>query len=299
VTKLQGVFPILAIPFDDEDNIDETSLRRLVQFELGAGVDGLGLFGMASEVYALSDQERDTAARIVMEEVNHKIPVIMGSGSTGIAPAVKLSRMFTAIGADCLMVVPPYWAKPDVARAKEYFQAVASAVDIPIQIQDAPAATGVTLPTSLLVQLNREIENIQYVKIEAQPSTQKISDVIEQSGGNLSVFGGGNSVYMYEELSRGATGTMPACEFPDVCVRVWKYFQDGNRSAARAEFYKFLPLMRYGTQAGIAMSIHKEILKMGNIFASSRVRNPNRDIDDMTRRELTEMLDGMDLLALR
>lgn len=175
---------------------------------------------------------------------------------------------------------------------------MAGSVTIPIQIQDAPNATGVTLPTPLLVRLNREIENIQYVKVEATPSAPKVTDVIQQSEGRLAVFGGGNSVYMYEEFSRGAVGTMPACEFPEVCVRVWRAFRSGDRAAARAEFYKYLPLMRYGTQPGAAMSIHKEILRMGGIFSTAGVRNPNYDIDETTRAELTELLSGMDLMAL-
>jgi len=296
--RLEGVFPILAVPFDPEGQVDEASLRRLVQFELDAGVDGLGLFGMASEVYALSDAERDRIARIVMESVGNKVPVIMGSGSTGIEPAVALSKMMAKAGAACLMVVPPYWAKPDPTRAYDYFKAVAAAVDIPIQIQDAPNATGVTLPTALLVRLNKEIENIRYVKVETVPATTKITDVITQSEGRLAVFGGGNGVYMYEELCRGAVGTMPACEFPEVCVRIWQAFKAGNRAGARAEFYRYLPLMRYGTQPGIAMSIHKEILRMGGIFETAAVRNPNTDADAVTRAELAEMLADLPLLAL-
>lgn len=297
--RLEGVYPILAVPFDQEDNVDEESLRRLVRFELAAGVDGLGLFGMASEVYSLSDSERDRIAKIVMEEVGTKVPVIMGSGSTGIAPAVALSKMMERAGAACLMVVPPYWAKPDATRTYEYFKAVAAAVSIPIQVQDAPNATGVNLPTPLLVRMSREIDNIQYVKIETAPSAPKVTEVISQSEGRLAVFGGGNGVYMYEEFCRGAVGTMPACEFPEVCVRVWQAFKAGDRQAARAEFNKYLGLMRYGTQPGLAMSIHKEILRMGGIFTTAAVRNPNYDIDETTRAELADLVLNLDLLALK
>ncbi|MEW8977961.1 MAG: dihydrodipicolinate synthase family protein [Symbiobacterium sp.] len=297
--SLRGVFPILAIPFDRNGAVDEMSLRRLVRFELDAGVDGLGLFGMASEVYALSDAERDRVASIVMEEVGSKVPVIMGSGSTGIEPAVALSKKMERAGAACLMVVPPYWMKPDPAQAEAYFTAVAAAVDIPIQIQDAPNATGVTLPTATLVKLAREVDNIQYVKVETNPSLPKITEIIHQSEGRLAVFGGGNGVYMYEELNRGAVGTMPSCEFPDVCVRIWRALQAGDGATARREFVRHLPLMRYGTQPGIAMAIHKEILRMGGIFETATVRIPNRDIDETTRQELKELIADMDLLALR
>ncbi|WJH33667.1 dihydrodipicolinate synthase family protein [Paenibacillus sp. CC-CFT747] len=197
------------------------------------------------------------------------------------------------------MVLPPYMVKPDGKRMVEYFSAVAKAVDIPIMLQDAPVASGVSIPVSTMAKLAKECENISYVKVEAPPTTVKITEVLEQSEGRLTVFGGLNGMYYYEELCRGAAGTMPACEFPDVCVEIYQRFVTGDRESARALFYQYLPFIRIGTVAGFAMSVHKEVLKEGGVIQSAYVRNPNAPIDDILRNEVLETLSGLDPLVLR
>ena len=297
--KLEGVYPILATPFTNTGEVDERSLRELVRFQLAAKVDGIALFGNASEMYALLDKEREFIAEVVVDEVKGKVPLVFGSGHTGLEGAVQLSKWAQRAGADALMVLPPYMIKPDGKRMFEYFAAISQAVDIPIMLQDAPIASGVSIPVGTMVQLAKSFENITYVKVEAPPTTVKITEVIEQSEGRLTVFGGLNGMYYYEELCRGAKGIMPACEFPDACVQIYQLFTAGQHEAARELFYKYLPFIRIGTIAGgYAMAVHKEVLKAGGVIESAYVRNPNAPIDDLLRREVLETLEGLNPLAL-
>jgi dihydrodipicolinate synthase/N-acetylneuraminate lyase len=297
--KLEGVYPILATPFSETGEVDEQSLRELVRFQLQAKVNGIALFGNASEMYTLLDREREMIAGIVTDEVKGQVPLVFGSGHTGLEGAVQLSKWAQKAGADALMVLPPYMVKPDGKRMYEYFAAIAKAVDIPLMLQDAPIASGVSIPVASMIKLSKDFDNISYVKVEAPPTTHKITEVVEQSEGRLTVFGGLNGMYYYEELCRGAVGTMPACEFPDVCVQIYQLFKAGDREAARALFYQYLPFIRIGTIAGFAMSVHKEVLKAGGVIQSAYVRNPNAPIDDILRREALETLVGLDPLVLR
>lgn len=297
--KLEGVYPILATPFTEQGAIDEASLRELVRFQLHAGVDGIALFGMASEMYTLLEEERDRIAEIVVDEVKGRVPLVFGSGHTGVEGAVQLSKRAQRRGADALMVLPPYMAKPDGKRLYDYFIAVAGAVDIPIMLQDAPLASGVSMSAAQMAKLAKDADNICYVKVEAPPTTAKMTEVLEQSEGRLTVFGGMNGMYLYEELGRGAVGTMPACEFPDVCVAIWQAFRQGDLAAARATFYRYLPFMRIGTLPGMAMAVHKEVLKAGGVIQSAYVRNPNAPLDERTRKEVMDTLEGLELLALQ
>lgn len=297
--KLEGVYPILATPFTDNGEVDEGSLRELVRFQLHAKVDGIALFGMASEMYTLLDDEKARIAEIVVDEVKGQVPLVFGSGHTGLETAVQLSKRAEKAGADALMVLPPYMAKPDGARLYDYFAAVAKAVEVPIMIQDAPLASGVNMPAALLARLSKEFENISYVKVEAPPTAPKVSEVLEQSDGRLTVFGGMNGLYFYEELARGAVGTMPACEFPEVCVKIYQAFKAGDYDTARRTFYQYLPFMRIGTLPGYAMAVHKEVLKAGGVIESAYVRNPNAPIDDRIRKEVFDTLKDLDLLALK
>lgn len=295
--KLEGVYPILATPFTPAGAVDEESLRELVRFQLQAKVNGIALFGNASEMYTLLDKERETIAEIVVDEVKGQVPLVFGSGHTGLEGAVQLSKWAQKAGADALMVLPPYMVKPDGKRMAEYFTAIAKAVDIPIMLQDAPIASGISIPVSTMVQLSKACDNIAYVKVEAPPTTVKITEVLEQAEGRLTVFGGLNGMYYYEELCRGAVGTMPACEFPDVCVQIYRLFKSGRREEASALFYRYLPFIRIGTIAGYAMSVHKEVLKEGGVIRSAYVRNPNAPIDDRLRQEVFETLEGLQPLV--
>ncbi|MCU6710503.1 dihydrodipicolinate synthase family protein [Paenibacillus sp. J5C_2022] len=297
--KLEGVYPIVATPFTEKGEVDESSLRELIRFQLEAGVNGLALFGNASEMYTLLDREREQIAEIVSDEVKGRVPLVFGSGHTGLEGAVQLSKWAQKAGADALMVLPPYMVKPDGKRMTEYFEAIARAVDIPIMLQDAPIASGVAIPVATMIKLAEECDNITYVKVEAPPTTVKISEVLERSEGRLTVFGGLNGMYYYEELCRGAVGIMPACEFPDLCVEIFRLFQSGERAAARALFYRVLPFIRIGTIAGYAMGVHKEVLKAGGVIQSAYVRNPNAPIDDTLRSEVFETLTDLDPLVLR
>lgn len=296
---LEGVYPILATPFTEAGEVDEKSLRELVRFQLEAEVNGIALFGNASEAYTLLDRERESIAAIVKEETKGRVPLVFGSGHTGLEGAVSLSKWARQAGADALMVMPPHMVKPDGPRMFDYFAAIAKAVDIPIMLQDAPVASGVTIPVGTMVRLAKEFDNIRYVKVEAPPTTVKITEVIEQAEGRLAVFGGLNGMYYYEELYRGAVGTMPACEFPDVCVSIYRLWKSGERAKAKALFYQYLPFIRIGTIAGFAMSVHKEVLQAGGVIRSARVRNPNAPADDILRREVFETLEGLDPLVLR
>lgn len=297
--RLEGVYPILATPFTETGEVDEPSLRELVRFLLHAEVNGIALFGNASEMYTLLDRERERIAEVVKDEVQGRVPLVFGSGHTGLEGAVQLSKWAEKAGADALMVLPPYMVKPDGKRMTEYFAAVAKAVDVPIMLQDAPIASGVSIPVAAMVKLSKEFENIAYVKVEAPPTTVKMTEVIEQSEGRLAVFGGLNGNYYYEELCRGAIGTMPACEFPDVCVDIYRRFTAGDKEGARELFYRYLPFIRIGTIAGYAMSVHKEVLRAGGVIRSAYVRNPNAPIDEKLRGEVFETLHGLDPLALR
>src|SRR4029450_6166235 len=103
---MRGVFPILVTPFDEYGRIDEDSLRSLVEFNLGAGVHGLGV-ALGSEVFKLSEAEHDHGTRIVVHQVRGRIPVVINTGAAGTDLAVHYSQTAERNGADALMVIPP------------------------------------------------------------------------------------------------------------------------------------------------------------------------------------------------
>ena len=154
--QLTGVCPILPTPFDENNRVDELSLRRVIRFMLDCGVDGIALFGNASEAFALTQEEKELIAGIAVEETGGRVPLVFGAGGTSMETAVCSCKWAESAGADVLMIMPPYMIKPDAARVYEYYAGIASQIHTPIMIQDAPGASGVSLDVGTVVRLAEE-----------------------------------------------------------------------------------------------------------------------------------------------
>jgi 2-keto-3-deoxy-L-arabinonate dehydratase len=286
---LKGVVPIVNTTFREDGSLDLESQARLVRHLLGQGVHGIALFGNASEGYTLTQAERDQLLKLIVREVNGQVPVVVSSGHTGTDVAVQISKSAEDEGADALMILPPYFMKPDAQGIFDYFAAISKAVSIPIMVQDAPLMTQVVLACSLLIRLGREIEHVEYAKIEAPPTAPKITEVVSQGQDAIISFGGLNGNFLIEELDRGAVGTMPGSDLCAQFVRIWDFYQAGDRQAARNEFRRLLPLIRYELQPGLGVSAMKHNLVSRGIIQCARVRQPTRSLDTIGERELAEL----------
>jgi 2-keto-3-deoxy-L-arabinonate dehydratase len=298
VTRFRGVFPIVNTTFREDGALDLESQLRLVRFLLEAGARGLGLFGVASEGYTLSAEERRTLTRAIVAEAAGRVPVVVSSGHTGTDQAAALGREAESLGADALMVLPPYFLKPDAEGVFEYFRAISAAVRVPIMVQDAPLMTGVAMGVDLLARMHRELPRVTLVKVEAPPTAPKVTALRARAEG-LAIFGGLNGQFLLEELGRGAVGTMPGGDLTDAFARIVDRFERGDEDGAREDFARHLPLIRYELQPGLGVSVMKTNLKAAGVIASARVRHPTSAIDAVAEREVAALRRGLDLLAFR
>ena len=283
---LAGVYPILATTFCDEGRLDLSSQVSLVDYLLEQGAHGLGLFGNASEGYALLESEREELLRLIVRRVNGRVPLVVSTGHNGTYAAAELSRAAEAEGASALMVLPPHYLKTDAEGLIRYYSTVGSAVKIPIMVQDAPLATQVVMPPALLARMSQEIENLQYVKVEAPPTGEKILTILEFSAGKLKVFGGLNGQFLYEELERGALGVMPNSDSTSIYVHIWNSFRAGDKAEAWRVFAHALPLIRFELQPGLGVSAAKHNLVAAGVIRSSAVRHPTNSLAADSLKEL-------------
>ncbi len=288
--SMRGVFPILVTPFDEKGAIDEESLVRLIEFNLAAGVHGLGV-AIGSEVFKLSEAERALVTRRVVDTVRKRVPIVINTGAGGTDLAVAYSRNAEEAGADALMIMPPAFLPAGPAEVLDYFRAIAAAVRIPIFLQDTPAAP---IPPLLARRIAEECEPVRYIKVETLPVVQKVADMSAAVGGVLTVFGGAGGSYFIEELRRGSRGTMPFCSQPEAFVAVWRLVERGDERAARALFDRvILPVNRLAVQGGdIFYHVHKQLLVRQGIIRSAKVRSPTAPIDAITQREIDEVISG-------
>lgn len=294
MSALAGVYAIMATPFRDDGSIDFSGIDRLVDFELDAGVHGLTILGILGEAHKLTEDERGRVVEAFVKRVNGRIPVVVGTSAPATDLAIRYSRQAQDLGATALMVAPPTNLR-NLDAVREYYRRVHDATTLPVVVQDEPVFSGVVMPAAFLASITDALPRARAIKLEEIPSPVKVAQVLAAAAQPVGVFGGMGGVYFYEELLRGAVGTMTGFAFPEMLVGIYTMFVAGDRSGARSLFYRYLPLIRYEGQPVIGLAIRKEILRRRGVIASAVIRHPGPVLDAGSRSELDELLNALGL----
>ena len=251
MTHLGGVWPATLTMFDASGDFDPEAQRRHVEYLISAGASGVVVAGTSGEFIALSDAERLEVIRVVVEAVAKRVPVYAGSGQYTTAGTIELSREAERIGADGLIIIPPYYQKPSKREVLDHYRAVRSDTHVPLMLYHNPGYAGVAeLTTDEIVGLFDE-GVVGSVK-STVPSPSSVSDLIatqsdgDGDGGRLRVFYGSFQAPL-EALLAGAHGWISG--FPNLltqrCVALFAACQAGNVADARAIWLRgLLPVRR-------------------------------------------------------
>jgi 4-hydroxy-tetrahydrodipicolinate synthase len=289
--KLEGVYSVLPTPFADNGDVDEASLRRVVDLFITAGVNGVTALGVTGEVARLDDRERARVLEIVADQVKGRIGIVAGTGADGTRTCIQHSRQAKSAGATAVMVSPPRMPKLNSDAVVRHFAALAEAVDIEIVVQDYPPISGYAMEPSLLVRIAREIPRARTIKLEDPPTPFKTSRILEHAGElEVRIFGGLGGVFLLEELMAGATGAMTGFAFPEVLVKIVAQYRAGDVDGAADVFYRAVPLMRFEFQEGIGMAIRKEVLRRRGALSTAATRAPAAGLDATTRAALDRVM---------
>ncbi len=293
-----GVLPILPTTFDANGSLDLESQKRAADFVIDAGVDGICILANYSEQFSLLDAERDQLTVLLLEHIAGRVPVIVTTSHFSTAVAAARCRRAQDLGASMVMLMAPYHGATIRAGEQgifDFFRLVASAIDIPILIQDAPVS-GVTLSPALLARLAMEIENVRYFKIETPGTAAKLRDLIGLAGAAIDgPFDGEESITLLPDLDAGATGTMPSSMIPDVLGKIVRLYRDGHRDDAVALYERYLPLINYeNRQCGLLAT--KALMKEGGIIADESPRHPLGSLHPAARAGLVEIARRLDPL---
>lgn len=290
------MIPILVTPFDGSIRIDFAGFEREIESLLEAGAGNLGL-GLSSEVNGLSAEERGRLVAALVKTVDGRVGVVVGTGGRDLDQAIAFSRSALDLGVDYLLVTPP---RPDPGEEAifRYYQALSDAVAAPIIVQDAAAITGVSMSGDLMARMGLEIERVEYAKLETPPTPPKFSEVHEKTGGRLKLIGGGGGLQFWEELQRGAIGSMPGAGCAVLFfMKVWNLLENGEPRAAFQRYYRYLPLLFWASaNPSRFLYLEKEFWRRRNIIGSSAVRPP---FHPPSRREQEEFEILIDLLEIQ
>jgi 4-hydroxy-tetrahydrodipicolinate synthase len=276
MTEIKGICPIIATPFTPTGAVDFDSMRSLLHWMIAQGSDALTLFGIAGEYYKLSDDERKQMIAVVVDECRRGgAPAIISITAHAAEMAVQEARYAEQAGADCLMVLPPFFLKPSGGDAYNHILAVARAVALPIMVQYAPEQTGVGIEPALLARLSQESTNLVYFKIESRPPGAYITRLLALTDRKVGVFAGNAGFQMIENFDRGAIGVMPGCSMTDVYVKCYRRYFAGDRQGAIQTHNALLPMLNHIRQNVEQIIFYeKRILKKRGVIASDTCRQP-------------------------
>jgi 4-hydroxy-tetrahydrodipicolinate synthase len=258
--KPEGILPALVTPFtDDAKSIDEERLRALVSHCLELGVHGVVPCGTTGEFVNLTIEEKKRVIKIVVDEVNGKVPVVAGTGASGTNEALEMTRYAKDAGATAALIVVPYYLKPADRGIYEHYYTIASQVDLPIILYNIPQCTGLPLPWQMVEDL-AQIPNIVGVK-DSSGQLSFILAVLEKVRDKINVLCGHDEVVV-AALAAGCSGAILASAniIPDIWVQIYNHVKNGQLQKARELQYSVQKIARIiagsgavGTKAALNM----------------------------------------------
>ena len=295
MTEIKGICPIIAAPFTENGEVDYDDLYNLVKEIIKGGCDAVTLFGIAGEYYKLCDEERKKMVEVTVKACRDnggKCIISVTDHSTEVA--VKQAKFFESAGADCLMLLPPFFLKPGAGYLYEHMKAIANAVKIPIMAQYAPEQTGVAIAPETFIKLEKECPNMIYYKIECKPAGPYVTNLMKLTDGKMKIFVGNAGFQLIECMDRGAIGAMPGCSMYDVYIDIYNSYIKGDREKA-IEIHNFiLPMLNHIRQnVEQIISFEKRILKKRGIIKSDYCRKPSYNSDEYFDRLFEEFYTKM------
>jgi 4-hydroxy-tetrahydrodipicolinate synthase len=241
--ELRGTFTAIVTPFDEHARVDRAALGRLVRWQIDSGIRGLVPCGTTGEGATLTAEETSLVIATVAEAAEGRVPVVAGCGSNDTRRTVETARLAVRAGADALLVVTPYYNKPNRSGMDAHYRAVAEAVDTPVVVYNVPGRTGQNLGCDGVLRLAR-IPGVAGVK-EASGNLEQIAAIIEGRPAGFAVLSGDDALAV-PAAALGADGLISVVsnEAPGETSAMIAAALDGDFERARSLHYRLLPLMR-------------------------------------------------------
>ncbi|MDR1898557.1 MAG: 4-hydroxy-tetrahydrodipicolinate synthase [Treponema sp.] len=249
MTNYRGAYTALITPMKENGEVDYEGFRRLVNFQLEAGIDGLLPLGTTGETPTLEEAEEERLIKITLEEVRGRVPVIVGAGSNSTKDMVRYVRRAGDLGAEAVLVVTPYYNKPNDEGLYRHFEA-AAAEGLPVIIYNIASRTGKNISTPLMKRL-AGIKGIAGVK-EASGDINQMGDVINEVAAEKRAEGGGFAVLSGDDaftlplMALGGDGVVSVISnlVPARVAALTGACLAGNFEEARRIHYELLPLCK-------------------------------------------------------
>ncbi len=264
-TELHGILVAVTTPFTaDASTVDEQTLRSQVDRLIAAGVHGLVTTGTTGEFTTLTPEEYRRVIELYVESAAGRVPVVAGIGALTTQKAIDLARHAEQVGADAVMLVPPFYDPLDFTSLKEFLRAVAESISIPIVYYNVPGATGIRLGAAEIAELG-EIDGVDYVK-DTSGDAVSLADLLASRTDRIKAFNGWDTLTFFG-IASGAEGSVwgTAGVVPELAVEFWETLAEKGDLVRARELWRhlwaisdFLESVNYvaGIKAGLELIGH-------------------------------------------
>ncbi|MCT6824383.1 4-hydroxy-tetrahydrodipicolinate synthase [Bartonella apis] len=278
---LKGALTALITPFDKNGNVSEKTLCDLVEWQVKQGINGLVPVGTTGESPTLSYQEHKRVIELCVRQVAKRVPVIAGAGSNSTKEAVELAEFAEKAGADAVLVVTPYYNKPNQRGMYEHFSTVAKAISIPLIIYNIPGRSVVDMTADTMAKLHHDFENIIGVK-DATGKIERASEQRRKCGKDFVQLSGDDSTALGFN-AQGGVGCISVTSniAPKQCAELFQACRENNFAKALELNDRLMPLNRALFLEPSPAGVKYAAEKLG--ICTSVVRSPIVPIEDETK----------------
>ncbi|MGM0919655.1 MAG: 4-hydroxy-tetrahydrodipicolinate synthase [Bacillota bacterium] len=280
----------MVTPFDKNGNIDFAKTSQLVNFLIKNGSDSLVVAGTTGESPTLTSEEKIALFKHVVSEVNGRVPVIAGTGSNNTKASIGLTKKAEAAGVDAVMLVAPYYNKPNQEGLYMHFKTIAEATELPVMIYNVPGRTAVSISPDTIARL-AELPNVVAVK-EASGDLDAMSEIISKTPEDFALYSGDDGLTL-PVLSIGGAGIVSVAShvIGNEMQEMITAFNAGENVRAGAIHRQLLPIMKQLFKAPNPAPV-KTALQLKGLDVGP-VRLPLVSLTETERNELTKVISSI------
>lgn len=233
----------MVTPFSTDGSIDFEATEKLIEHLLSTGTDSLVVSGTTGESPTLSTAEKLQLIKFVVEKVNKRVPVIAGTGSNNTAATIELSKKAEALGVDALMIVTPYYNKPNQRGMIAHFTAISEATTLPIVVYNIPGRSVVNLEAESMIALSK-LPSIQIAK-EASGNLEQMTKILADTNDDFLVYSGDDGLTL-PLLAIGGAGVISVAShvIGEDMQEMIRAFEAGEHQKAATIHYRILPVIK-------------------------------------------------------
>lgn len=287
----RGVYTALATPMTAGGAVDYDALARLLQAQLAAGVDGLVLLGTTAEAATLSADEKNKILEVAASVIKGRVKVIIGTGTNATASTLENTRAALAFNPDGVLVVTPYYNKPNPNGLIAHYQQVA-ALGKPVILYHIPGRTGLKLSGAVLDRLLEQVPQIAGIK-ESDYDMAQVTDTAVKYAHRLNYLCGNDDLFP-QYLAINASGIISAAAnvFAPAFVQIYKLFMQGQTKQSFALFAKLYALIKACYLETNPTCVKYMLEKIG--FGTQTVRLPLGEISAENKQKIDRLLQSVD-----